>query len=130
MKDQPTPQSIDEYIAGFPQDVQERLQKIRQTVNQAAPEAKETIKYQMPTFMLNGNLVYFAAFKNHIGFYPRPSDIDDEAFNQELSVYASGKGSLNFPFDQPIPFDLIERVVKVRMQQNLEKAAAKRKKKK
>src|ERR1051325_8151997 len=110
------PQTIDEYIAGFPEDVQKILEKVR-----------ETIKYQMPTFILNGNLVYFAGFKNHIGFYPIPTGI--EKFKKELSVYKQGKGSVQFPLDQPIPYDLIRKIVKFRVRENLEKAKAKSKKK-
>jgi uncharacterized protein YdhG (YjbR/CyaY superfamily) len=124
--DQTTPQTIDEYITGFPADIQEILQKIRSTVREAAPEAKERISYQMPTFALSGNLVHFAAYKNHIGFYPVPSGI--EAFKEELSQYEGGKGSVQFPLDQPIPYDLISRIVKFRVKENLEKAEAKRKK--
>jgi uncharacterized protein YdhG (YjbR/CyaY superfamily) len=109
------PKSIDEYIAGFPSDVQEILKQIRTTVKKVAPEAEEAIKYQIPTFVLNGNLVHFAAFKNHIGFYPTPSGI--EAFTDELSRYQSAKGSVQFPIDEPIPFGLIEKMVKFRVKQ-------------
>jgi len=121
------PKTIDEYIAGFPEDVQEILQKIRQTIREVVPAAEETIKYQMPTFTLKGNLVYFAAFKNHIGFYPIPTGI--EQFKDELAVYKQGKGSVQFPLDKPIPYDLIRRIVAFRVQENLAKAEAKRKKK-
>jgi len=124
--DKSTPKEIDEYIAGFPQDVQAILEKIRATVRAAAPEAKEKISYGMPAFTLNGNLVYFAAFKNHIGFYPIPSGI--EQFKEELSVYKQGKGSVQFPLDEPMPYELITRIVKFRAQENLEKAKAKKKK--
>lgn len=124
--DRTAPTTIDEYIAGFPQDVQELLQQVRKTIREAAPEAEETIKYQMPTFMLNGNLVYFAAFKKHIGFYPIPSGID--AFKDELARYEQGKGSVRFPLDQPLPLDLIRRIVKWRVQENLERSAAKSRK--
>jgi uncharacterized protein YdhG (YjbR/CyaY superfamily) len=123
-----TPKTIDEYIAGFPKDVQEILEKIRMTVRKAAPEAQETIKYGMPTFTLNGNLVYFAAFKKHIGFYPPPTGL--EKFKNELSAYAGPKGSLIFPLDQPIPYDLIREIVVFRVKENLERAEAKRKNKK
>src|SRR6266498_3067439 len=99
--DQTAPKNIDEYITGFPHDVQAILSKIRLTIRKAAPDAQETIKYQMPTFTLNGNLVHFAAFKNHIGFYPVPTGI--EKFKKELSVYEQGKGSVQFPIDQPMP---------------------------
>lgn len=112
------PENIDEYIAAFPHNVQNRLQEIRNTIKQAAPDAEETIKYAMPAFTLNGNLVYFAGFKNHIGFYPVPSGI--KAFEQELSVFKTGKGSVRFPLDQPMPLDLIARIVKFRVQKNLE----------
>jgi uncharacterized protein YdhG (YjbR/CyaY superfamily) len=124
---QSAPQTIDEYIAGFPTDVQEILQKIRMTIHGAAPEAQEKISYQMPTFFLKGNLVHFAGFKEHIGFYPVPSGI--EKFKKELSVYKQGKGSVQFPLDQPMPCDLITKIVKFRVKENLEKAAAKEKKK-
>jgi uncharacterized protein YdhG (YjbR/CyaY superfamily) len=112
MADALKPENMDEYIAGFPENMQEILEKIRLTIRKAAPEAVETIKYDMPTFTLKGNLVYFSAFKNHIGFYPPIS------------------GSLRFPLDQPIPYDLIRRIVAVRVKENLEKAEAKAKKKK
>jgi uncharacterized protein YdhG (YjbR/CyaY superfamily) len=115
--------TIDEYIAGFPPEVQEILQKVRETIRKAAPDAREAIKYRMPTFTLAGNLVHFAAFKKHIGFYPVPSGI--EKFRAELSVYEQGKGSVQFPLDQPIPYDLIARIVKFRVEENLKKAQAK-----
>jgi uncharacterized protein YdhG (YjbR/CyaY superfamily) len=121
--DQSPPKDIDTYIVGFPSDVQTILQRIRQTIHEAAPEAQETISYQMPTFTLHGNLVHFAAFKHHIGFYPVPSGI--EAFKDELAAYKQGKGSVQFPLDQPIPYDLIRRIVVFRVQENLAKAAAK-----
>ena len=124
---QKAPQNIDEYIAGFPEDVQEILEKIRMTVRKAAPQAEETIKYQMPTFTLKGNLVYFAAFKDHIGFYPPVTGY--AKIKKELSVYEGPKGSLKFPFDQPIPYDLITKIVKFRVKENLERAAAKGQKK-
>jgi len=128
MKTKPSaPTTIDEYIAGFPPDVQAILQKIRATIRKAAPQAEETIKYQMPTFTLHGNLVHFAAFKNHIGFYPVPTGI--EAFKRELSVYKGGKGSIQFPLDQPIPYGLISKIVKFRVKENLAKAEARGKKK-
>jgi uncharacterized protein YdhG (YjbR/CyaY superfamily) len=124
---QPAPTNIDEYIAGFPNDVQEILQKIRMTIRKAAPEAEEAIKYQIPTFTLKGNLVHFAAFKKHIGFYPAPTGT--EKFQKELSVYKGAKGSVRFPLDKPIPFDLISKIVKFRVKENLERAEAKGKKK-
>jgi len=112
--------TIDEYIKTFPKDVQIILEKMRHTIREAAPDASEAISYQMPTFKLNGkNLVHFAAFKNHIGFYPIPSGI--EAFKKELSPYKQGKGSVQFPLDKPIPFDLVTKIVKFRVKENLEK---------
>jgi uncharacterized protein YdhG (YjbR/CyaY superfamily) len=120
------PKTIDEYIAGFPDDVQEILERVRRTIRNAAPGAEEAIKYRMPTFTLNGNLVHFAGFKKHIGFYPVPTGI--EAFKKELSVYEGGKGSVQFPLDKPIPYDLISRIVKFRVKENLKRAAAKGKK--
>jgi len=111
---------IDKYISGFPKEIQIILEQIRTTIRYAAPEAKETIKYAIPTFVLNGNLVHFAAFKNHIGFYPVPSGI--EAFKKELSVYKGGKGSVKFPLDKPMPLDLITKIVKFRVKENLGKA--------
>jgi uncharacterized protein YdhG (YjbR/CyaY superfamily) len=121
------PQTIDGYIAGFPPEVQTILQKIRLTIRKAAPDAEEAIKYQMPTFTLHGNLVHFAAFKNHIGFYPVPSGI--EKFKKELATYQQGKGSVQFPLDQPIPYGLISKIVKFRVKENAARAAAKAKKK-
>ena len=122
------PQTIDEYIANFPPDVQALLQKVRQTIKDAAPGAVETINYQMPTFKLRGkNLVHFAAYKSHIGFYPTPSGMEE--FKQELAPYESGKGTARFLFDQPIPYDLITKIVKFRVKENLEKTTAKGKKK-
>ena len=123
---QAAPKTIDEYVAGFPQDVQEILEKIRVTIRKAAPGAQEAIKYQMPTFTLKGNLVHFAAYKNHIGFYPTPSGIT--AFEQELSVYAGAKGSVQFPIDQPLPMDLISRIVRFRVAENLANAEKKSRK--
>ena len=117
------PTTIDAYIAAFPQDVQAILQRIRQTIHDAAPEATEAISYGMPTFKLHGNLVHFAAFKNHIGFYPVPSGI--AAFQEELSAFKQGKGSVQFPLDKPLPFDLMRRIVQFRVQENRAAAAAK-----
>lgn len=128
MKSDATPPStIDEYIARCPEDVQAILSKIREIIRKAAPNAEETIKYQIPTFVLNGNLVHFAAFQNHIGFYPTPSGITK--FQKELSAYKGAKGSVQFPLDAPIPFSLITKIVKFRVTETLEKAAAKAKKK-
>jgi|JI10StandDraft_1071094.scaffolds.fasta_scaffold519643_2 uncharacterized protein YdhG (YjbR/CyaY superfamily) len=120
------PETIDEYISLYPLEVQELLQKVRMVIKKSAPEAMEAIKYQLPTFVLNGNLVHFGAFKNHIGFYPAPSGIS--VFKQELSVYESGKGSIQFPMDGEIPYDLISKIVKFRVQENLEKVKTKTKK--
>jgi uncharacterized protein YdhG (YjbR/CyaY superfamily) len=125
--DRTVPNTIDEYIAGFPPDIQEILEKIRLTIREVAPGAEEAIKYQMPTFILKGNLVHFAAFKNHIGFYPTPTGT--EKFQKELSVYKGAKGSVRFPLDQPIPFDLIRKIARFRVKENLARAAAKEKKK-
>ena len=125
--DKNTYNNIDEYISTFPGDIQAILQKVRLTIREAAPQAQEAISYQMPTFKLEGNLVHFAAHPKHIGFYPAPSGI--EHFQNELSGYVTSKGAIQFPINQPIPFDLIGRIVKFRVQENLEKAAAKKKKK-
>src|SRR6266498_945604 len=114
--DRSSPGTIDEYIEGFPNDIQAILKKMRRTIRKAAPGAQETIKYQMPTFTLNGNLVHFAAFKNHIGFYPVPTGI--EKFKKELSVYEGAKGSVQFPLDKPIPYDLISKIVMFRVKEN------------
>lgn len=111
-------ETIDEYIKTFPKEVQRVLEEMRRTVKEAAPEAVEAISYQMPTFKLNGkNLVHFAAFKNHIGFYPIPSGI--EAFHQELSRYKQGKGSVQFPLDRPLPYELVKEIVAFRAKENL-----------
>ena len=122
-----TAKTMDEYIASFPKEVQEILEKVRVTIRKGAPDAKETINYGIPTFTLNGNLVHFAAFKKHIGFYPTPSGI--EKFKVELSGYEGAKGSVQFPLDKPIPYDLISRIVAFRVKDSLEKSAAKGKKK-
>ncbi len=121
--EQGSPRTIDEYIAGFPPDIQELLHKVRATVRKAAPGAQEAIKYQMPTFVLNGNLVHFAAFKKHLGFYPAPTGV--EAFKQELAAYATSKGAVQFPLGQPIPYGLIGRIVKFRVKESLARAQAK-----
>jgi uncharacterized protein YdhG (YjbR/CyaY superfamily) len=120
--------SIDEYIATFPPEVQELLQQMRTTIKAAAPEAVEKISYQMPTFALKGNLVHFAAFKNHIGFYPTPRGI--EAFQEELSRYKGAKGSVQFPLNEPLPLDLVTRIVKFRAAENLKNAETKSRKRK
>jgi len=116
------PNNIDEYIAGFPQNVQDVLELVRAAIREAAPDAKETISYAMPAFTLHKNyLVYFAAFKNHIGLYALPAG--NEAFKQELLFYKTGKGSIQFPLDKPIPLNLITKIVQFRIKENLEKAA-------
>src|SRR4030042_2685701 len=109
--------TVDEYIATFPENVQNILEEMRQAIRESAPEAEEAISYQMPTFKLNGNLVWFAAFKNHIGFYPKTSAI--EAFKEELSDYEVSKGTVRFPLDKRIPFDLVKKMVKYRVKENL-----------
>jgi uncharacterized protein YdhG (YjbR/CyaY superfamily) len=119
-----TSKEIDAYIAQFPEETQALLKQIRETIHAAAPDATEAISYQMPTFKLHGNLVHFAAYKNHIGFYPVPSGI--EAFKDDLSVYKQGKGSVQFPLDEPLPLDLITRIVKFRAEENLAKAVKKK----
>lgn len=120
--------SIDEYIATFPGEVQLLLEELRATIKAAAPDAKEKISYQIPTFYLKGNLVHFAAYKKHIGFYPTPSGI--QAFQKELSIYKGAKGSVQFPLDKPLPLELIGRIVKYRVVENLERAKRKSSKKK
>lgn len=120
--------SIDEYIATFPADIQVILQELRATIHAAAPEATEKISYQLPTFYLKGNLVHFAAFKNHIGFYPAPRGI--EAFQQELSAYKGSKGTVQFPIDEPLPLELVSRIVRFRAEENLKIAEEKARKKK
>jgi len=117
------PKDIDEYIANFPADVRAILQKIRKTIKRAAPGAKETINYQMPTFTLNGNLVHFAAFERHIGFYPTPSGI--EKFKKELDAFKNAKGSVQFPLDQPIPYELIGRITEFRVKEQQSKSKKK-----
>lgn len=117
--DKQKPKDIDEYIKLFPEDVQAILEELRQTIRDAAPEAKEIISYQMPTFRLNGNLVHFAAYKKHIGFYPAPSGI--EAFKDKLSAYKGAKGSVQFPIDQPLPLKLVREIVAYRVKENLQK---------
>ena len=112
-------ETIDEYIATFPENVQDILQEIRKVIRESAPEAEEAISYGMPTFKLNGNLVHFAAYEHHIGFYPAPSGI--EAFKEELSPYKGGKGSVQFPIDKPLPLDLVEKIVIFRVKENLKK---------
>jgi uncharacterized protein YdhG (YjbR/CyaY superfamily) len=112
----PKPLTIDQYIGEFQEDLQDILQSIRETINTTAPEAVESINYGIPTFILKGNLVHFAAFKKHIGFYPTPSGI--EKFRDELSAYEVSKGTVKFPLDRPIPYDLIRRIVAFRVEEN------------
>lgn len=126
MKSKKAPTNIDDYIATFPPNVQKILQKIRITILNAAPDAKETISYQMPAFIFKGNLVYFAAYKNHIGLYPAPMGI--EKFQNEIAKYRTGKGTLQFQLDEPIPYGLISKIVKFRVKANLEKEKTKKKK--
>ncbi len=124
---QTAPQNIDEYITGFPSDVQKILEKIRRTIRKAAPDAEEAISYQIPAFKLKGNLIFFAAYKRHIGLYPAPRG--SEEFKEELAGYEGGKGTVQFPLDKPIPYDLISRITKFRVKENLARAEAKGKKK-
>ena len=123
-----SPKNMDQYIAGFPQDVQVILEEIRVTVRKTAPDAEETIKYGMPTFILKGNLVYFGAFKKHIGFYP-PTSTGSAEFRKELSVYEGKKGALKFSLVKPIPYGLIDKIVRLRVKENLERATTTGKKK-
>lgn len=116
--------TIDEYINTFPEDVRTILNELRQTIKEAAPEAEETINYQMPTFSLHGNLVHFGAFKDHIGFYPTPTGI--EAFKKELAPYKGAKGSVQFPIDQPLPLPLLRRIVEYRVKENVERKQMKK----
>lgn len=121
-----TIQTIDEYIALFPPATQEILEKVLQLIKEVAPAAQETIKYQIPTFVLYGNLISFGAYKTHIGLYPTPNGLD--SFAQELAPYRSGKGTAQFPLDQPIPYDLIRKITAFRVAENEAKAQAKKKK--
>ena len=119
--------SIDEFISNYPQDIQLLLGKIRTTIIKAAPGVSEKISYGIPTFVLNGNLVHFAPYKNHIGFYPSPSGI--RAFQEELSIYKFSKGAVQFPIDKPLPLKLISKIVKFRVKENLGRTKAKGKSK-
>lgn len=121
-------ESIDEYMLQFPPQVQEILKTLRKVIKESAPDAKEKISYQMPTFALLGNLVHFAAYKNHIGFYPTPSGIN--AFKHELAEYKGAKGSVQFPIEKPLPYELISEIVKFRVAENIKLAEGKLKKKK
>ena len=126
MKSHPTIiTDIDQYIAVFPDEIRELLQRVRITIKKAAPEAEEAIKYRMPTFTLKGNLVHFAAFKNHIGFYPTSSGVTN--FQKELSSYPTSKGAVQFPYSQSVPFELIAKIVKFRVRENLQRAEEKQK---
>ncbi|MHB1048634.1 MAG: iron chaperone [Bacteroidota bacterium] len=118
-------ETIDEYIAAFPANVQKKLKEIRSAIRTSAPDAEEKISYAIPTFTLNGNLVHFAAFKNHVGFYPTPDGI--EAFKKVLSQYEGGKGTVQFPLDKPLPIALIKKIVKHRVRQNRKSAKDKKK---
>jgi uncharacterized protein YdhG (YjbR/CyaY superfamily) len=121
--DQLKPKNVDAYIAAFPEESQALLQAMRETIAKAAPEAEEVISYQMPTYKLKGNLVHFAGYQHHIGFYPGSSGI--AAFKEELSSYKSAKGSVQFPIDKPLPLEIVERIVKFRVKEDLAKAAPK-----
>ena len=118
--------AIDEYIAAFPKEIQQKLTQLRKAIRESAPDAEEKISYQMPTFAQNGNLVHFAAFKNHIGFYPAPSGIEN--FQEQLARYKSSKGAIQFPLDEEIPLELVGEIVKFRLAENLAKAKTKSKK--
>lgn len=113
---QPVPKNVDEYISGFPADVQNILKKVRATIRKAAPKAEESISYQIPAYKLNGVLIYFAAFKKHVSVYPAPREAKE--FKKELAGYKGGKGTVQFPLDKPIPYDLITRIVKYRAAKN------------
>lgn len=119
------PKDIDQYISGFPEEIQKPLEELRATIKKGAPEAEEVISYGMPAFKLNGMLVYFAGYKNHIGFYPTASGI--EPFKKELSIYKWAKGSIQFPLGNPLPSGLITKIVKFRVTENLQKAKKKKK---
>jgi len=116
--------TMDGYINQFPENVRSILNELRQAIKETAPEAQETINYQIPTFTLNGNLVHFAAFKNHIGFYPTPSGM--EAFKKELAAYKGAKGSVQFPINQPLPLPLIRKIVEYRVKENSERKPKKK----
>jgi uncharacterized protein YdhG (YjbR/CyaY superfamily) len=120
------PGNVDEYIAMYPENIRIMLEKIRAAIRQAAPEAQEKISYQMPSYKLKGMLVYFAAHTNHMGFYPLKSAI--EAFKSELEQYQTSKGTVQFPYNKPLPVNLIKRIIKFRVRENLVKAASKLKK--
>jgi len=121
-----TPKTIDEYIAAFPREVRARLKQLRKVIREAAPGAEERISYRIPTFSLCGNVVHFAGYERHVGFYPGPSGV--KKFARELSVYASAKGSVQFPHDRPLPLDLVRKIVQFRLEENLAKYANRGKK--
>jgi len=123
-RDMVAAKNIDDYLSAFPQDVVIKLEKLRQAIQKAAPAATEAISYAIPTFKLEGNLVHFAGYKNHIGFYPGSSGI--ESFKNELAAYNLSKGTVQFPLDKPLPLGLVTKIVKYRVKQNLEKAKAKK----
>ena len=125
MKPRTTPKDHDDYISTFPVEIQNKLKKLRAAIKLAAPEAEEKISYQMPAFYFHGNLVYFAAFKNHIGFYPTASGI--EVFKNEFSEFKHSKGAVQFPLDKPLPVDLITRIVRFRVKENLNRVKTKNK---
>jgi uncharacterized protein YdhG (YjbR/CyaY superfamily) len=125
--DKKTPKNVNEYISGFPEDVRAKLEMMRATILEASPEAEEKISYQIPTYVLEGNLVHFAAYKKHIGFYPTSSGV--EKFKEKLSAYKTAKGSIQFPIDEPIPYELVKEIVEFRVKENTDKAEAKRRKK-
>jgi uncharacterized protein YdhG (YjbR/CyaY superfamily) len=126
MKNTANIKTIDDYLAVCPADIRKILIGLRETIKKAAPKAEEKISYQMPAFFQKGDLVYFAALKNHIGFYPTPSGI--EAFKEELSDYVTSKGAVRFPYEKPLPLKLISEIVKFRVIENLEKEDMKKKK--
>jgi uncharacterized protein YdhG (YjbR/CyaY superfamily) len=121
------PKTIDEYISAFPPDIQEKLNEMRLTIRKAAPDATEKISYSMPAFTLNGMLVYFAAHKNHLGFYPFTSVI--KAFSCELTPYRTSKGGIQFPYKEPLPINLIKQIIEFRVKENIHKSALKTSKK-
>ncbi len=120
MRSRKIPRSIDEYIGAFPEDVRRRLQELRATIRAAAPDAEERISYRMPAFYMAGNLVYFAAFKDHIGFFPTASGV--AAFKRDLISYQTTKGTVRFPLDRPLPLKLVIRIVKFRVAENMKKS--------
>ena len=118
------PRNIDEYIAGFPPEVRKVLERVRLTIRKAAPGAEEAIKYKIPAFTLKGNLIYFAAHQNHVGIYPVPKGMKE--FQKEIAGYRGGKGTIRFPLGEPVPLDLLRKIVEFRVKENLENAEGKR----